>query len=143
MLSMLVRIQTRPMPRRIVLLLALFVTGCGSTPPEANRVRVELAQTDLGIQPPVFRWDAPIAARVTVQRGRTVVWEIAENDRPGQRGPILSPLTYGTAVSASSTLRVLVPPEPLLPGRVYTVTVIGYDGTVFESPFSVNARIEP
>ncbi|GAB5535497.1 MAG: hypothetical protein Rubg2KO_17460 [Rubricoccaceae bacterium] len=123
-------------------LLAVVGIGCSSSPPPHEPgVRVELAKTDLGVQPPVFRWDAPVAARVTVQRGPTVVWEIAEADQPGQRGPILSPLTYGTAVSASSRLRVLVPPEPLLPQRVYSVTVIGYDGTVFEGTFSVNERI--
>lgn len=129
------------MQRLFVLTLAMVAIGCGSTPPEANRVRVELAQSDRGVQPPVFRWDAPVAARVTVKRGRTVVWEIAENDQPGQRGPILPPLMYGTTVSVSSRLRVLVSPEALLPQRVYSVTVIGYDGTVFDGTFSVNERI--
>ena len=62
-------------------------------------------------------------------------------DQPGQRGPIVAPLTCGTAISASSTLRVLVPPEPLLPQRVYSVAVIGYDGTVYDGTFSVNERI--
>lgn len=128
---------------RLLLALALVAVGCGSTPPDASYepgVRVEVARVEGQIQPPVFRWNAPIAARVTVQRGRTVVWEIAEDD---QRGPILSPHTYGTAASASSRLRVLVPPEPLLPQRLYTITIIGYDGTVFEGTFSVNARVEP
>jgi len=126
----------------ILLALGIGAFGCGSSPPPYEPgVRVELAQTDLGVQPPVFRWDAPVAAHVTVQRGSTVVWEIAESDQPGQRGPILSPLTYGTAVSASSRLRVLIPPEPLLPQRVYSVTVIGYDGTVYNGQFSVNERI--
>ncbi|MEO0557968.1 MAG: hypothetical protein AAF170_07275 [Bacteroidota bacterium] len=127
----------------LILVLAVGV-GCGSSPPPAAPgLRVELAKTDAGVLPPVFHWDAPVAARVTVQRGSTVIWELAENDQPGQRGPILSPLTYGTAISASSRLRVLVPPERLLPQRVYSVTVIGYDGTVFEGTFSVSARIEP
>ena len=136
---------------RSVLLAALAAataSGCASSPPYEPGVRVELALTDEGVQPPVFQWDAPVAARVTVARGRETVWEIAEADRPGQRVPITSPLTYGTHFQGptgprAAPPRVLVAPEPLLPGRSYDVTVIGYDGAVYEGRFIVQARIDP
>lgn len=129
-------------------LAALTASGCASSPPYEPGVRVELALTDAGHQPPVFRWDAPVAARVTVTRGRETVWEIAEADRPGQRVPITPPLAYGVRFQSaagprSPTPRVLVEPEPLLPGRSYEVTVVGYDGAVYEGRFAVQARIEP
>ena len=143
----------------LLLALAITVLGCSSTPPSAPPhepgVHVELAMDDGDVQPPLFRWEAPFAARVTVYRGtgaqRTVVWEVAEGDRQGpdgraRRGPILPPLVYGTAFSpnaAGATPRVLVPPAPLQPRTVYSVTVISYDGSVHEGTFSVQERIDP
>ena len=126
----------------------VVLAGCASAPPYEPGVRVELALTDEGHQPPVFRWDAPVAARVTVTRGRETVWELAEADRAGRRVPITPPLAYGTRFQGPTgprapTPRVLVAPEPLLPGRSYRVTVVGYDGTVFEGRFIVQARVEP
>lgn len=128
--------------------LAIAVGGCASSPPYVPGVRVELALTDEGHQPPVFRWDAPVAARVTVTRGRETVWEIAEADQPGRRVPITPPLVYGVRFQGPTgprapTPRVLVEPETLLPGRSYAVTVVGYDGAVFEGRFTVQGRIEP
>ena len=67
----------------LLALLAVLVGACSSTPepePFAPGVLVEVALVDGAVQPPVFRWDAPVAARVIVQRGRTTVWEIAEGD---------------------------------------------------------------
>lgn len=130
---------------RAALLLAAFglaAAGCSSTPPYEPGVRVELALVDGEFRPPVFRWDAPVAARVTVRRGRTVVWEVAEGDGTGpsggvRRAPLLPPLAYGAPFAATPAPRVIVPPATLLPGRLYDVTVIGYDGAVFEGRFTV------
>lgn len=128
--------------------LAVVVGACGSTPdPYEPGVRVETALVDGAIQPPVFRWDAPVAARVTVRRGSTVVWEVADGDVSGpggtRRGPLTPPLVYGRAPAASGAAapRVIVPPADLLPGRVYSVTVVGYDGAVFEGRFSVQEAV--
>jgi len=132
-------------PLRLGILVGvLALVGCGSTPPPYEPgVRVELARTESGYQPPVFRWDAPIAARVTVRRGTTVMWEVADGDTATEsglrRGPITPPLVYGAAFEAppGAAPRVLVPARALHPGGLYTVTVLGYDGTVFEGRFSV------
>lgn len=126
----------------------LALAGCASAPADAPGVRVELALTDAGYAPPVFRWDAPVAARVTVTRGRETVWEIAEADQPGRRVPITPPLAYGVRFQGPTgprapTPRVLVEPEPLRPGRSYRVTVVGYDGAVYEGRFLVQGRVEP
>lgn len=133
--------------------LAVVVGACGSTPPEAPYepgVRVELALVDGEHQPPVFRWDAPVARSVTVRRGDTVIWEIAEGDVQApdgglRRGPIPMPLIYGQAWHGATgpAPRTLASAEPLLPQRSYSVTVVGYDGAVFEGRFTVQARIEP
>ena len=135
--------------RHGLLATALLLGGCGSTPPEAAPpgVRVEVARGDGAGQPPGFRWDAPVAARVTVQRGSTVVWEIAEGDTSegGQRrGPIVPPLAYGKSQERhlAPHPRVLVPPAPLTPRTVYTISVVGYDGTVYSGRFSVNERVD-
>ncbi len=86
----------------LLALLALALGACGSTPePYAPGVRVVVALVDGEVRPPVFRWDAPVASRVTVRRGETVVWEIAEGDVSGpsggvRRGPIVPPLASGT-----------------------------------------------
>ncbi|MEM6327802.1 MAG: hypothetical protein AAF791_11850 [Bacteroidota bacterium] len=132
------------MIRVLVCAALLVVAGCSSTPPpDTPGVRVELARTEAGYQPPVFRWDAPVAARVIVRRGRTVVWEVAENDKPGQRVPLTPPLTYGASFDdpAGSSPRTLISPSTLMPRAVYDVTVIGYDGAVFEGRFSVQDTI--
>lgn len=129
--------------------LAVAAFGCGSTPPETPSepgVRVEVSLVGGEVQPPVFQWDAPVAARVTVRRGRTVVWEVAEGDVPGQRAPILPPLVYGTrggVVGGPPAPRTLVEAQALLPRTVYDVTVVGYDGVVFVGRFSVQERVEP
>ncbi|MEM1055323.1 MAG: hypothetical protein AAGI52_07340 [Bacteroidota bacterium] len=135
------------MNRLLFCALLLAVAGCGSTPPpDPPGVRVELALTETGYLPPVFRWDAPVAARVIVRRGRTVLWEVAENDQPGQRVPLTPPLTYGASFQGPTgprapTPRTLVSPSTLTPRAVYDVTVIGYDGAVFEGRFSVQDTI--
>lgn len=134
----------------LLVLVAVLVAGCGSsTPPYAPGVRVEVALIDGAVQPPVFRWDAPVAARVTVQRGRTTVWEVADGDSQAsdggtQRGPIPSPLTYGESYDRHLGPRphVVVQPAALSPRTVYRVTVVGYDGAVYEGRFSVNERVE-
>lgn len=136
--------------RPALLALALLTAGCASAPPEPPRpVRVELALTDEGYQPPVFRWDAPVAARVTVTRGSTVLWDVAEGDETAPdghvfRGPITPPLVYGDAFdeTVGRPPRVLEGPRTLRPGGPYTVVVIGYDGARFEGRFSVQAPFE-
>ena len=132
-----------------LLIAALLLGGCASAPPEAAPpgVRVEVVQADGAVQPPVFRWDAPVAARVTVLRGPTVVWEVAEGDTSHgaqRRGPIVPPLTYGERYGRhlGPRPRVLVPPAALTPRTVYTVSVVGYDGTVYRGRFSVNERVD-
>ena len=135
---------------RAALLLVLVGSFIGCRPPlqaDTLNVTVERALTDEGYQPPVFRWDAPVAARLTVSRGRLVVWDVAEGDRQGpdgraRRGPLLPPLTYGTAFSENevgAVPRTLVPPSSLEPGVVYSVTVVGYDGATGKATFSVQA----
>lgn len=135
--------------QRALLAAALVLGGCASAPPEAvpPDVRVEVALVDGEVQPPVFRWDAPVVARVTVRRGSTVVWEVAEGDTSSgsqRRGPIVPPLTYGEPYDRhlGPRPRVLVPPAALTPRTVYSVSVVGYDGTVYEGRFSVNERVE-
>jgi hypothetical protein len=112
-------------------------------------VIVERARTEPGYQPPVFRWSAPVAARVTVFRGtgaqRVVVWEVAEGDRTGpdgraRRGPLTPPLPYGTPFQADAQApRVIVAPASLRPDVFYTVEVVGYDGATGAASFSVQA----
>lgn len=130
---------------------AVLAVGCGASPPAYEPgVRVELARVDGAFHAPVFRWDAPVAARVTVRRGTTVVWEVAEGDASGlrgslRRGPLTPPLTYGVSFAGATAPapRTLVAPQALLPRRLYDVTVIGYDGAVFQGRFSVQAPVEP
>jgi len=137
--------------RAALLCLAVVAVGCASAAPEptAPGVHVELALVNGEVRPPVFRWDAPVASRVTVLRGRTVVWEVSEADANAggsvRRGPLTPPLVYGDAFGdrTGPQPRVLVAPAVLLPGRVYTVSVVGYDGTVFQGRFSVQAEIAP
>ena len=65
------------MQRLLLIALIICASGCSSTPPYEPGVRVELARVGNEVQPPLFRWDAPFAARVTVYRGtearRTIV----------------------------------------------------------------------
>ena len=132
----------------LLLILVCSLAACAPRPvadPDALNVTVELARTDEGYQPPVFLWNAPIAARLTVARGGTVVWEVAEGDRQGpdgvpRRGPLTPPLSYGSTFSpgeTEATPRVLVQPTSLQPGVLYNVTVVGYDGATSTTTFSV------